>query len=153
LQDLLEKQSTIDYTSNDGLRLVDPRGEIEFQNASFSYPSSPEKEILSNFSLKIPSQQHIAFVGETGCGKTTIFSLLERFYDTNSGQILIDGVPIKDLNVRDYRRMIGLVTQEPVLFSGTILENLICGQDDVPDEVVEKVCREANIYDFIKSLP
>ena len=153
LKELLERISSIDYTSDNGLRLADPVGNIEFQNVHFSYPSAPEREILSNFSLKIPAKQHLAFVGETGCGKTTIFSLLERFYDADAGQILIDGVPIKNLNIRDYRKLIGLVTQEPVLFNGSIRENIVCGWDDAPESMVTKVCRDANIHDFIQSLP
>lgn len=152
LKSLLERPSKIDPTSNHGIHITEPMGRIEFRNVDFSYPMAPETIIIRNLSLQVHAGQHIALVGETGCGKTTLFSLLERFYDPVAGQILIDDIPIHELNVRSYRRCIGLVSQEPMLFDGSIHDNLVCGMGEVPQIVIEDACRKANIYDFIQSL-
>lgn len=131
------------------------KGRIEFQNVSFEYASRPNHPVLSDISFTVLPGQHVALVGETGSGKSTIVALLERFYDPLSGHIFVDGKSIDSLNVAAYRRMLGLVVQDPTLYDGTIRENLLFGlePDEVSDDVIENACRSANILDFIISLP
>ncbi|PYH86837.1 multidrug resistance protein [Aspergillus uvarum CBS 121591] len=133
-------------------------GAIEFQNVTFHYPSRPWHPVLQNFTLTIQPGQFIALVGPSGSGKTTVLQLLERFYNPTAGQILLNGVNISQLDVAKYRKTFSLVSQEPVLYDGTIRENLLlCGADpsDRPldDEALLQVCKEANLYDFVLSLP
>ncbi|KAL4738189.1 multidrug resistance protein 3 [Aspergillus similis] len=110
-------------------------GRIEFRDVSFSYPSHPERLVIDRFSLTIQPGQFVAFVGASGCEKSTLIALLERFFDPISGQIAIDGQDIATINVADYRYTISLVGQEPILFSGTIRDNLLLGtMDSVSDE-------------------
>ncbi|GFP89502.1 ABC transporter b family member 1, partial [Phtheirospermum japonicum] len=94
----------------------------------FSYPSRPENKVLSNFSLVVPSGKTIALVGSSGSGKSTVVSLIERFYDPSSGQVVLDGHNIKTLKLKWLRQQIGLVSQEPVLFGTTIKENILLGR-------------------------
>ena len=95
----------------------------------------------------------MALVGASGCGKSTIVHLLQRFYDTEQGAVFIDGINIRDLNVAWLREHIGLVSQEPVLFSTTIAENIHCGREGVTQEEIERACKEANAHNFICELP
>ena len=99
------------------------KGDIEFRNINFKYPTR-EKEILKNMSFNIPFSKKVAFVGPSGCGKSTCIQLLLRFYDPVDGEILIDGVDIKKYDLRHLRQSIGVVSQEPVLFNGTIEDNI-----------------------------
>ncbi|PYH43656.1 multidrug resistance protein [Aspergillus saccharolyticus JOP 1030-1] len=136
--------------------LTDPHA-IEFQNVSFNYPSRPSHPVLQNFSLTIQPGQFIALVGPSGSGKTTVLQLLERFYRPTAGRILLSGVDISELDVHEYRKTFALVSQEPILYDGTIRENLLlCGVDtptSIDDQEIVNVCKEANIDDFILSLP
>ena len=152
---------SIDSDSKYGTKVLEG-GSIVFENVSFAYPSRPDAPILSKFNLEVLEGKHIALVGPSGSGKSTIVSLLEQFYRPTEGRILLNGFDIKFLNVRDYRNNIGLVSQEPKFFSGSIKENLLLGiptsTDSKPsglpdDATLEAVCREANILDFIQSLP
>ncbi|PHH68591.1 hypothetical protein CDD82_421 [Ophiocordyceps australis] len=156
LQRLLARKSAIDPSSPDGAGLGEVQGQIEFDSVSFSYPSRPDHLALDKLSLTIPPGANVAFVGKTGSGKSTIISLIERFYDPTGGSVLLDSKPIKSLRIADYRRCIGLVSQDPILYSGTLRTNLTLGLDDETqptDEDITKACQEANIYDFISSLP
>lgn len=105
--------------------------------------------------LEAKPGQYIALVGPSGCGKSTVISLVERFYDVLSGGIYVDGQNITGLNLREYRKHLALVSQEPALYQGTIRDNILLGTelDDVPEESIIRVCKEANIYKFITSLP
>ncbi|NXQ39316.1 MDR1 protein, partial [Catharus fuscescens] len=129
------------------------KGNLEFRNVYFNYPSRPDVEILKGLNLKINSGQTVALVGGSGCGKSTTVQLIQRFYDPKEGMVTLDGQDIKTLNVRYLREIIGVVNQEPVLFATTIAENIRYGREDVTMEEIEKATKEANAYDFIMKLP
>ncbi|CAG7557819.1 unnamed protein product [Fusarium equiseti] len=134
---------------------------IDFQDVQFSYPLSPEKQVIKGLDLTIDRGQFVAFVGASGCGKSTMISLLERFYDPTSGTIKIDNsAPLTDISPCLYRGRLALVQQEPTLFPDSIRDNIVAGLDVIPDEqalvkddVLEEACRAANAWDFISSLP
>nr|WNT93874.1 putative ABC transporter [Emericellopsis sp.] len=134
-------------------------GQLEFRNVHFRYPTRPDRPVLRGVDILFKAGQHIALVGASGCGKSTIIALLERFYDPEQGQVLVDGVDISTVPVSNYRRHLALVGQEPALFQGSIRENIAMGladgegSGDVSDESIEAACRDANIYDYIASLP
>lgn len=128
-------------------------GHIQMDRVSFSYPSRRDDIVLDDISLTVCPGQFVALVGPSGCGKSTIISLLERFYDPNHGTIRLDGQDISTLDVHGYRRLVSLVSQEAVLYSGTIRENLVMGLEPmVSEETIIEACRQANIYDFVSSL-
>ena len=129
------------------------RGEIEVKNLTFSHRG--RKEILNSADLKINENEVIGIVGESGSGKSTLISLLGRFYDPEKGTISIDGVDVKELDLKWIRRQIGIVPQEPVLFTGTIKENISYGSfsDEFTNEQVEMAAKKAHIHEFISSLP
>lgn len=130
------------------------RGHLELRNAHFTYPSRPDKPVLRGLDLTIHPAQHVALVGSSGCGKSTIIRLLERFYDPNVGQVTLDGVDISSIPVNTYRSHLALVSQEPTLFQGTIKENIQMGwKEEISDAAIEKACRDASIWDMIVSLP
>ncbi|KAH7354528.1 ABC transporter [Plectosphaerella cucumerina] len=135
---------------------------IDFEHARFSYPLRPDTHVLRGIDLQIKPGQFVAFVGASGCGKSTMIALLERYYDTTSGSIRIDRENVTVLNPRLYRRQIALVQQEPFLYPGSIRENIAFGLDSaqhdtsgghVDDSLIEAACRAANAWDFISSLP
>ena len=111
--------------------------------------------MLRGLSLTVKPGQYVALVGASGCGKSTAIALLERFYDPLVGGVYVDGKEISSLKINQYRSFLALVSQEPTLYQGTIRENVLLGtdRDDVPEEVVIQACKDANIYDFILSLP
>lgn len=156
LKSLFNRNPDIDIWNHTGKSISKDscEGQIEFKDVSFSYPSRSERVVINGLSITIRPGQNVAFVGPSGCGKSTLIALLERFYDTNSGQILMDGINIAELDVKTYRSLIALVGQEPTLYSGTIRENLTLGlSETVSEEDIAQACREANIYDYVKSLP
>ncbi|KAF3483014.1 multidrug resistance protein [Arthroderma uncinatum] len=127
---------------------------VEFRNVTFSYPTRPDQPVLRKINLKILRGQNIGLVGPSGCGKTTMIALLERFYDITSGDILINGKHLTEIDVTKYRETASLVSQETTLYQGTIRENILLGVTrDVPDEEIFQACKNANIHDFIISLP
>ncbi|KAJ2308963.1 hypothetical protein IWW55_000054 [Coemansia sp. RSA 2706] len=156
---IIDRQSPIDPLDTEtGTKIEKVRGEISFRNIHFSYPSRPDVQILKGFNLEIRPGQKVALVGESGCGKSTTIGLIERFYDPAEGEVLIDGVNIKDLNIGSLRHRIGIVTQEPVLFSTSIMQNIKWGAIDPEnhpptDEEVIEAAKAANAHPFISQLP
>ncbi|CAI9087028.1 OLC1v1020991C1 [Oldenlandia corymbosa var. corymbosa] len=128
-------------------------GNIDISNVYFAYPSRPERTILHGFSLSIPAGKVVALVGSSGCGKSTIISLVSRFYDPEKGDILVDNHNIKELDLKFLRRNIGLVSQEPSLFAGTIKENIKVGHMDATDDQIRSSAILANADSFISQLP
>ncbi|CAF4035795.1 unnamed protein product [Rotaria sp. Silwood2] len=150
---LFDRKPAIDNTSSEGHALVDFHGEIKFNQVKFIYPTRPTSIVLNKFQLNIKASQHVALVGTSGCGKSTIIQLLERFYDVASGELLIDGMDIRKLNLHSLRSHFGLVSQEPVLFNLTIAENIAYGLENVAMEDIINAARKANIHQFIEQLP
>ncbi|KAL0955118.1 hypothetical protein HGRIS_004034 [Hohenbuehelia grisea] len=156
---LLESKANTDAKSLSGKPVKRDRvhGGIRFDNVAFSYPTRPRNQVLHGLSLTIQPGSYIALVGPSGCGKSTLIQLIERFYNPSSGRILLDGEAIDALNVEQYRSQIALVSQEPTLYAGTIRFNILLGATTSPSEVtqeqLEAACRDANILDFIKTLP
>ncbi|XP_009887262.1 PREDICTED: multidrug resistance protein 1 [Charadrius vociferus] len=150
---IIDNEPQIDSYSETGYKPDHIKGNVEFQNVYFNYPSRPDVEILKGLNLKISCGQTVALVGGSGCGKSTTVQLIQRFYDPKEGTVTIDGQDIKTLNVRYLREIIGVVNQEPVLFATTIAENIRYGREDVTMEEIEKATKEANAYDFIMKLP
>ncbi|XP_054636825.1 ATP-dependent translocase ABCB1-like [Dunckerocampus dactyliophorus] len=150
---IIDNKPSIDSYSEHGFKPDFISGNIEFKNIHFNYPSRPEVKVLNDMSLSVKSGQTIALVGSSGCGKSTTIQLLQRFYDPQEGSIFIDEHDIRSLNVRYLREMIGVVSQEPVLFATTIAENIQNGRSDVTQQEIEQAAKEANAYDFIMNLP
>lgn len=154
LKTLFDRQPPIDAWSEEGEKVEGAEGSIEFRDVHFRYPTRIEQPVLRGIDLKFEAGQYVALVGPSGCGKSTVVSLIERFYDPKSGSVMLDGRDIKTLNLRDYRSRMALVSQEPVLYSGTIRDNIVSGApEDVGEESVVQACKDANIYDFIVSHP
>ncbi|MBU3739279.1 MAG: ATP-binding cassette domain-containing protein, partial [Rhodoferax sp.] len=126
---------------------------IEFEAVGFHYPSRPGQAALSDFSLHVRQGSTVAIVGPSGAGKSTVFQLLLRFYDPGAGEIRLDGVPIRQLALSDLRQRIGIVPQEPVIFSSSALENIRYGRPDASDEEVHAAARAAFADEFIRALP
>src|SRR5690606_25002707 len=128
-----------------------PTGSVEFEHVQFGY--DPEKPVINDFSVNIRPGQKVALVGPTGAGKTTMVKLLMRFYDVNSGRILIDGHDIREFTREDLRRMFGMVLQDAWLYNDTIMENIRYGRLDATDEEVYEAARAAHVDHFIRTLP
>ncbi|CAF1679164.1 unnamed protein product, partial [Rotaria magnacalcarata] len=151
--DLFDRTPTIDNASTEGQELADFRGGIKFDQVTFIYPTRPTSIVLSKLTLDIKPSQRVALVGTSGCGKSTIIQMLERFYDVTSGQLLLDGVDIRQLNLHWLRSHFGLVSQEPILFDLTIAENIAYGLENVPMEDIINAATKANIHQLIEGLP
>lgn len=158
----IDRVPTIDVYSEAGVKLDKIRGEIELRHVKFIYPARPEQTVLYDMSLSIPAGKVTALVGASGSGKSTIVGLIERFYDPISGEISVDGIPIKDINITSLRSHISLVSQEPNLFATTVFENVAHGligtvhEDatvEVKKEMVIAACVQANASSFIEALP
>ncbi|CAL5389455.1 unnamed protein product [Camellia sinensis] len=150
---IIDHKPDVEKNSESGLELDCVTGQVELKNVDFSYPSRPEVQILNDFSLIVPAGKTIALVGSSGSGKSTVVSLIERFYDPTSGQVLLDGHDIKALKLKWLRQQIGLVSQEPALFATTIKENILLGRPDATLVEIEEAARVANANSFIIKLP
>ena len=135
----------------DALPLKNVQGEVTFENVSFHYEESKEN-VLSNVNLHVPAGDYVALVGSSGAGKTTLCSLLPRFYDVTEGRILLDGKDIRDVKLKDLRDEIGIVQQDVYLFAGTIIDNIRYGRPDATDEEVIRAAKAANAHEFIMEL-
>ena len=136
----------------DAVSLDKAEGGIEFQEVSFHY-SDTNEEVLSHVNLQVKPGDYVALVGTSGAGKTTLCSLIPRFYDVSSGKILLDGTDIRKIKLKDLRRQIGIVQQDVYLFAGTIMENIRYGKPDATDEEVIRAAKAANAHDFIMEMP
>ncbi|KAL1198217.1 ABC transporter B family member 15 [Cardamine amara subsp. amara] len=153
IMELINRVPKIDSDNPDGHKLEKIRGEVEFKNVKFVYPSRPETFIFNDFCLRVPSGKTVALVGGSGSGKSTAISLLQRFYDPVGGDILIDGVSIDKLQVKWLRSQMGLVSQEPALFATSIKENILFGKEDASMDDVMEAAKASNAHDFITQLP
>ena len=138
--------------NNEGIIKEEFVGDVEFKDVSFSYLNDETKYVLNNLSLSIEHGKKIAIVGETGVGKTTISKLIPRFYDVDNGEVLVDGVNVKEYNLYNLRNAIGHVEQDVFIFYGTIKENIMYGKPDASMEEVIEAAKKARIHDFIMSL-
>ncbi|KAL5121571.1 hypothetical protein ACEQ8H_000643 [Pleosporales sp. CAS-2024a] len=153
LKSFINRVPKIDNWSDDGKKVETLEGQVELQDVRFTYPGRPDHRVLRGVSLRAEPGQFIALVGASGSGKSTVMQMLERFYDPTSGQVLVDQVPLTDYNLQDYRAKLAIVSQETTLYTGTIRDNILADKDDVSDEAVVQASKDANIYDFIMSLP
>jgi ABC-type multidrug transport system fused ATPase/permease subunit len=135
----------------DALTLPVIKGDVTFKNVTFAYDS--EQAVLCNINLSVKEGQTVAIVGPTGAGKSTLVSLLARFYDPSQGNVSIDGHDLKDISQHSIRSQMGIVTQEPFLFSGTIMDNIRYGKLDASDDQVQIAAKAANAHGFIEKLP
>lgn len=149
----INRQPKIDIYDMSGAMLEDIKGEIELKDVYFKYPARPDVQIFSGFSLHVPSGKTAALVGQSGSGKSTVIGLVERFYDPDAGEVLIDGVNLKQLQLRWIREKIGLVSQEPNLFTTTIKENIAYGKENATIEEIRTAIELANAAKFIDKLP
>lgn len=150
---MIERNTVSKTSCKTGRTLPKVDGHIEFKDVCFSYPSRPDVLIFNKFFLDIPAAKVVALVGGSGSGKSTVISLIERFYEPLSGQVLLDGCDIKDLDTKWLRQQIGLVNQEPALFATSIRENILYGKDDA---TLDEICRAAKLSEaitFINNLP
>ncbi|GBN49932.1 Multidrug resistance protein 1 [Araneus ventricosus] len=153
---ILDMKPTIDVLSPDGKILDNVEGKIDLQDVHFNYPSRPKVKVLRGLNLDIDSGKTIALVGSSGCGKSTCVQLIERFYEADKGDVLVESENVKSVNVKNLRSHIGLVSQEPVLFSYSIAENISYGKNDEDDVDMNEIidaAKKANIHNFIASLP
>ncbi|CAJ0964426.1 unnamed protein product [Ranitomeya imitator] len=150
---IIDNKPKIDSFSSAGFKPDKIKGDIQFRNVKFTYPSRPDIQVLKGLNLTVPSGQTVALVGSSGCGKSTTVQLIQRFYDPDEGTITIDGQDIRTLNIRHLREVIGVVSQEPVLFDTTIADNIRYGREDVTMEEIVQATKEANAYNFITKLP
>ena len=146
--ELIEAPILQDVPTQSNVRFT---GNVEFKNVCFSY--TPEKPLIKNFNLTVSSGQRVAIVGPTGCGKTTLINLLMRFYDVNSGEILLDGINIRDISRQELRSSFGMVLQDTWLSAGTIKENIAFGNPDATDEQIITAAKAAHAHSFIRRLP
>lgn len=149
----LDRKTEIDPATPETSNHKRIKGNIEFQNVKFNYPLRPQVTILNNFSVQIEAGTKVALVGPSGAGKSSVLALLLRFYDPMKGKILIDGKEIREYNLRWLRTQIGLVQQEPLLFSSSIRDNICYGNESASETEILEVSREANIDEFISNLP
>lgn len=150
--DFLESEDMPDE-SDKTAELTCVKGNVEFKDVRFSYPDTPDKIIIKDFSASVKSGQKVAIVGPTGAGKTTMVNLLMRFFDINGGDITIDGVSINDMKREDDHNLFSMVLQDTWLFEGTLRENLVYNMSGVTDEDLERVCRACGLDKFVRSLP
>lgn len=147
--EILEQENTVD-TKIDAVEKSDFNDKVTIENINFRYG---DENVLKNFSIEVPKGKTVALVGQSGSGKSTIANLLTRFYDVQEGAVKIDGINIKDMNIHSLRGLMGLVTQDSILFNDTIKNNILIGKPDATDDEIIDALRVANAYEFVKDLP
>ena len=150
--DLLQSEEMPDE-SGKPVALSQVRGQVTFDHVRFSYPDTPDKVIIKDFSARVQPGQKVAIVGPTGAGKTTMVNLLMRFFEVNSGSISIDGTPLTDMSRQEVHSLFSMVLQDTWLFEATVRENLVYNMQGITDDQLEKVCRACGLDKFIHSLP
>ncbi|KAL8857213.1 MAG: hypothetical protein Q9178_006268 [Gyalolechia marmorata] len=158
---VIDRDSELDPLDQSGKSPSTCQGFIEARNLNFAYPSRPSAQVLNNLSISVPAGKTTALVGPSGCGKSTLVGLLERWYNPGSGQLLLDGIDVAEYNTRWLRSVIRLVQQEPILFSGTVFENVANGlldqqrslSRDEQLQLVQSACEASNAHEFIVQLP
>ncbi|CAN6876290.1 unnamed protein product [Brassica oleracea] len=150
---VIKRVPDIDSNNMEGQILNNFKGEVHFNHVKFMYPSRPETPIFEDLCLRIPSGKTVALVGGSGSGKSTVISLLQRFYDPVAGEVLIDDVPINKLQVKWLRSQMGLVSQEPVLFATSIKQNILFGKEDASMDEVMEAAKASNAHTFISQFP
>ena len=146
-----EKIDLNDENASEKEKLVE-NGEIEFKNVSFRYYKDSEEKVLDNISLKIAAGSTVGIIGSTGCGKTTLVSMIPRLYDADEGEVLVDGVNVKDYSLKNLREGVGMVLQKNVLFSGTIEDNLRWGDESASDEAIFAAAESSQAHGFITAM-
>ncbi|CAL1537463.1 unnamed protein product [Lymnaea stagnalis] len=152
---LINRKPKIDVREKDGLKLDEFKGGITISSATYHYPSRPNAKVLDGLNLIINPGETVALVGASGCGKSTTTQLIERFYDVDSGALIVDGKDLRSLNLEWYRKQLGIVSQEPTLFDCSIAENIAYGDNSrvVPMAEIIQAAKDANIHTFISNLP
>jgi ATP-binding cassette subfamily B (MDR/TAP) protein 1 len=151
-QSLIPAGSYTDGNGTSGTKLEHMTGKIELKRVDFAYLNRPESLVLRDFSLEVKAGTSIGLVGKSGCGKSTLIALIQRFYDVAKGAVKVDGVDIRMLDIGWYRSHMALVSQEPVLYSGTIRDNIVFGKLDATENEVVEAAKAANAHEFISSL-
>ncbi|XP_027152628.1 putative multidrug resistance protein [Coffea eugenioides] len=150
---MIERIPSIDSTDPKGETINDVKGELEFKDIDFAYPTRPDNLVLRKFNLKVIPRQTVGLVGGSGSGKSTVINLLERFYDPLGGEVLLDGINIKTLQLKWLRKQMALVSQEPILFATSIKENILFGKAEASEEEIIQAAKAANAHNFITQLP
>ena len=150
LKEIMDMPISIDPNEN-GVTETETKGYLEFDNVTFAYPGETESPVLHNISFKAKPGETIAFIGSTGSGKSSLVQLIPRFYDVTLGKILVDGVDVRDFNVKALRHKIGFIPQKALLFTGTIAENIRYGKEDASIEELDKAADVAQAKEFIES--
>jgi ATP-binding cassette, subfamily B, bacterial len=153
LSQLLEAKSDIRAPANPTALPAPPRGELAFEHVTFHYPTRPETSALNDFSLGVRHRERLAVVGPSGAGKTTIFQLAERFYDPQSGRVVLDGVDLRDADPADVRQRIAMVPQEVVIFAASARDNLRYGNWNATEDDLWRAARDAHAEEFLRALP
>ena len=150
---MIDRKPLIDANSEEGTKPTEVKGDIQFHDVKFRYPSRPDAPVFTKLNMHVPGGKRVALVGESGSGKSTCIAMIERYYDPVAGKVTLDGQDLKQINVRHLRSLIGLVSQEPILFGTTIRENVRFGRPDATDAEVEQACKDANAHGFITGFP
>ena len=152
IKEILDEQPDIRDNETADPELTVKNGEIEFKNVTFRYYKNSDESVLNNINLKIPAKSIVGIIGSTGCGKTTLVSMISRLYDPDEGEVLVDGRNVKDYTIYNLREGIGMVLQNNTLFSGTIEENLRWGDEDASEEEIKAAAHSAQVDKFVDSL-
>jgi ABC transporter fused permease/ATP-binding protein len=153
IREIMREDSELEPEAPEDLSSLKLKGHIRYESVHFAYPTRPDMEVLHGLSLEVNPGEKIALVGQSGAGKSTIVQLLLRFYEIQQGQILVDGKNVSQYPVSQYRRNVGIVPQEVILFGGTIRENIAYGKPDATEQEITDAARKANAWEFVTRFP